>query len=179
MTKRLGALSFGVALLMGGVIGFAVAQAPPKPQEGDDEGQSIQLADVPAPVRAALGKHTAEKNVKQVSKEIERGMTVYEFAYEADGKAGEVEISESGDVLEVETAIQVSALPKAASAAIAKAYPKGTIKEAEAIQAFFYEVVVTSDGKDRELTVTAGGQLDDDDNGEDDDDDEDDEEDDD
>src|SRR5687768_18520341 len=100
MNKRI--VTVGIAaLLLGGIVGYGVAQAPPK---ADDEGQAtLKLADLPAAVREAVATLAQASDVKQVSIETSRGMKVYEIAYQAAGDiSGEAEISEMGDVLEVD-----------------------------------------------------------------------------
>jgi hypothetical protein len=176
MNKSIVRAGLAPLLLSAGATGFALAQAPPKPPtDDDDKAPTIKLADTPAPVRAAVAKLTAEKNVKQVTTETSHGVTTYEVEYQADGKTSEAELSANGDVLEIVTSLKADALPSAAAAAIAKAFPKATISEAESVQQFSYEVVVTLNGKTVELNVDAAGNIadDDDDEDEDDDDDED------
>jgi hypothetical protein len=174
MNKRIVEWGLALVLLSGGAIGLALAQAPRGEAnqviEDDGDKAGIKLADAPAPVRAAIAKLTADKNVKQIFKEVSNGTTTYDVEYQVDGQASDVEISESGEVLEIATVIKAAALPEAASKAVAKAFPKGTIKGAESVQVFFYEVVVTVNGEDREIKVGANGQIadDDDDDGDDD-----------
>ena len=171
-TKRL-PLAVAALLLTLGLIGYALAQNSAVAKstaasnliasEDEDDETPINLGDAPAAVRAALAKITPDKNVKKVIKEVDDGITTYEVEYEADGKASSVEFSEGGDVLEIETTLAANALPAAVSQAIAKAFPKGSIKEAAAIQTYHYEVVVTVNGKEKEVEVAANGQMDDDD----------------
>lgn len=154
-------------LVSGVAIGLALAQAPrgDANQIADDDDANkagIKLADAPAPVRAAIARLTADQNVKQIFKEISNGSTTYDVEYQVDGQASDVEISESGEVLEIATVIKAGALPEAASKAVARAFPKGTITGAESVQVFFYEVVVNVNGVDREIKVGANGQIADD-----------------
>lgn len=161
MNKLIVGVSVAVLLLGGSAIGFAFAQAV---NDDEDNKAIVQLADAPAPVRAAIAKLTSEKNVRQVARETDAaGRTTFDVEYDAQGRALEAEISDSGDVLEVSTAINADALPAAAANAIAAAYPGGTIKAAESKEVFFYEVVVMADGREHEVQVTANGQIGDDD----------------
>jgi hypothetical protein len=162
MTKRTFGVSLAVLLAGSGAIGYAFAQAV-----NDDAGEdksAIKLSDAPAPVRAAVAKITNEKNVTRVHAETNSdGSTTFDVAYQTDGKSSEAEISENGDVMEISTIINANALPTAAANALAKAFPNAPVKAAESKQVFFYEVVVSVNGQDKEVRVAASGQMGDDD----------------
>ncbi|MCI0363796.1 MAG: hypothetical protein L0Y44_16000 [Phycisphaerales bacterium] len=162
MQKRIFGIGCAVALISGGTIGFAWAQAA-APQAQDKP--RLTLADTPAPVRAAVVRLTREGNVTQVVKEVDsKGNTTYDIEWEAQGEATDAEFSETGEVIELATHINANSLPPAVSSAIAAAFPGATIKGAEAKQLYFYEVVVVMpDGKSREVAAAANGQLGDDD----------------
>jgi hypothetical protein len=163
MKSPIVAVSLAVVLLGGGAIGFAFAQAVE-----DDEANkgAIRLADAPASVRAAVAQLTTDKNPKVYKETDAGGRTTFDVEYQADGKLHDAEISDSGAVLEISTKINGDALPAAAANAIATAFPKATIKAAEAKQVFFYEVVVTTEAGEREVVVAANGQIGDDDDDE-------------
>lgn len=152
-----------------GAIGVAYAQqtkppapAPPAAMHAaahEDDEVIIKLADAPQAVRDAIAKLTADKNIKQVSRETDDGVTIFEVEYESAGKSMSADLSEKGDVLIIDTKITADSLTDAASRAIKKAYPKGTIKGTEAVQEFYYEVIVEVDGKRHEVKVTATGEV--------------------
>ena len=175
MNNRSLALSLSALLVTGAAIGLAYAQTPPaKPpatpptapkqaekDEGDEANEvTIQFADAPAAVKIAAIKLTPEKNIKKVSKETDEGVTIFEVEYtSSDGKSMSADLSEKGDVLSIDTDIKPEALTEAAAKAIKKAYPSGTIKGAEAVQEFYFEVRVMADGKPHEVKVTATGEI--------------------
>lgn len=172
MNHRSLAISLSAVLLTGAAIGYAYSQTPPvKPpatppkqaekDEADEANEvTIQFADAPAAVKTAAIKLTPEKNIKKVTKETDEGVTLFEVEYtSADGKSMSADLSEKGDVLAIDTDIKPEALTEAASKAIKKAYPSGTIKGAESVQEFYYEVVVMADGKPHEVKVTATGEI--------------------
>jgi hypothetical protein len=79
--------------------------------------------------------------------------------YEVDGQTRSADISANGDVMAIESTVKNETLPKAVTDAIAKAHPKSSIKSAESVQEFFYELVVMVDGKPHEVKVTAAGGI--------------------
>lgn len=167
MTRTLVALA-----LAGAILGIAWAQdkppavpgqkAPAKPEAKEEdeaaEAQEMKLADAPKPVQAAINKLTGGKSAK-ISKESDEGVTIYEVAYEVDGQKHSADISAAGDVIALEAVVKADSLPKAVTDAIAKAHPKSTIKQAESVQEFFYEIVVTVDGKNHALKVSPAGEI--------------------
>jgi len=174
MWTRKIAMIIAAAVLTCGLVAFAQHQnpkkdppAPGKPQtdakqhdEGDEDNETaIKLADAPDVVRAAILKLTPEKNIKAVTKEMEHGMTLFEVEWEADGASKSADLSDKGDVLAIDTIVKPDALPPAASAAISKHFPKSTVKSAESVQQFYYEVLVMVDGKPNEVKVAANGQI--------------------
>jgi hypothetical protein len=67
----------------------------------DDENEvSLELADLPAPVREAVLARTSEDNITQLTSEVEGGQTVYEVEYTVDGMETEAEFDASGNLLE-------------------------------------------------------------------------------
>jgi hypothetical protein len=164
------------ALVCGGVaIGVTLSNIT---HEDEDDRIAVQLAEAPASIRAAVAKLAAETDVRQVFKETDsRGRTTWDVVYESHGRASEAEISDDGDILEISTTISTQALPAAAAKAVASAYPKGTIKAVESKEVFLYEVIMMTDGGEREVQVSANGQIADDDDEDADDEDEDDEDD--
>jgi uncharacterized membrane protein YkoI len=75
-------------------------------EEGDDEDeddeQEIDLASVPAAVKQAALAAVPGLKLTGAEKETEHGKLVYCLEGTADGEAVEVEVSASGDVLEIE-----------------------------------------------------------------------------
>lgn len=162
MNRNLIAAGLAGIALTGGLLAFAhvpQGQPPAKEKEGDEV--VVKLADAPAPIRAAIAKLTPEKGVKKVTKETDEGVTAFEADYEVDGVACSAKLTERGEVMELEKGVNAGALPEAVSKAIAKKYPKGAVKSAEAVQLFYFEVVMTTDGKTHEVKVFASGEVED------------------
>ena len=64
--------------------------------------QDIPLSDVPAAVMEAASQAVPGIVITEAEIEEEDGQKVYELSGEADGKAYEIEISGTGEILEVE-----------------------------------------------------------------------------
>jgi uncharacterized membrane protein YkoI len=143
----------GVAVV-GAMLAFTRLSSPGPEDKHEVE---VKLTDVPAPVRGAIAKLTAESAVRKVVKETKGGVTVYEVEYTAGGADVSAKLTDSGMVLELERA--APALPEAARAALGKAFPGATIGAASAVQAFYYEVAVTAEGHKREVKVDASGEI--------------------
>ena len=71
-------------------------------EEGDDEEQAIPLDQVPALVLQAAQKAVPGLIVEEAELEVENDVTVYGLEGSAAGKEVEVEVSATGQVLEVE-----------------------------------------------------------------------------
>jgi hypothetical protein len=166
MNNRSAIVSVATVFLASVAIGYTYAQTPPKPAnpaqaEKDEEANEtpIKLSDAPAPVKTAIAKLTPEKDIKKIVKESDEGVTIFEVEYQTDGKAHSADLSEAGDILALEAEVKADALPQAVSKAVTKAFPNSTIKSAESLQEFYYEVVVMADGKPHHVKVNATGEI--------------------
>ncbi len=90
----------GAAVLALGATAFAMSRA-----DGDERGerserqQTVQMGDLPAPVRQAVQRQLQGGPVQHIEKRTEEGRTVYEVRTERDGKPTEMVIGEDGRVL--------------------------------------------------------------------------------
>jgi len=134
--------------------------------EGDDEG-AIELSEAPRAVQRAIRNIVADNPIQQIEKETEEGVTTYEVEFLVDQVKYSARMTEQGEVMELEHEVSAEALPQAAARAIQKEFPRGTVKSIEAVQLFFYEVeITTANGKTREVTVFASGDIEDEDDDE-------------
>lgn len=62
--------------------------------------KTVAMADVPAPVRATFEQQAAGGTFTEVKMEKENGVAVYETHYMKDGKKHEIEVDETGKLLE-------------------------------------------------------------------------------
>jgi len=92
--------------------------------------QEVKLADLPAPVRAAVEKWLAGGTIKKITKEEEAGKVVYDVEATVKGKHAEADIAADGTVLTTEEEIAFDSLPKAVRDAAEKYF--GGTKELKA-----------------------------------------------
>ena len=72
--------------------------------ERDEDATEVLLADVPPAVRETITRESDGAPVGAIMRETENGRTVYEAKISKGGKTWEVEVDESGKVLEREAA---------------------------------------------------------------------------
>jgi hypothetical protein len=72
--------------------------------ENGDEGEHVDLDQIPTPVRAAAMARLPTLVLVRAEREVEHGVLVYELIGTVNGEASELEISEFGNVLAVERA---------------------------------------------------------------------------
>lgn len=131
--------------------------------DSENESRKISLQDAPEAVKAAILKIAGSNPVKEIEVEYEDGFAEYEAEYLVDNVEHSVVCSETGDIMELERKVDPNTMPKAALATISKKFPGAEIKEAEAVQSFYFEVELVKNGKKMELTVSANGCIDEDD----------------
>jgi hypothetical protein len=84
-------------------------------------------SNLPAPVLKALKDNRPGAEIDKLSIEKEHGVTVYDFEFKAS--QGEMDVTEDGTVLDVETVIQMTELPEAVAATIRREAKGGAIKQ--------------------------------------------------
>jgi uncharacterized membrane protein YkoI len=102
-------------VVMAGAVGYA--------------GQ-VALKDLPPEVRATVERETKNAKLKGVSKEKEKGKTVYELESIVDGRTRDLMIDGSGKVYVVEEQMDPEKLPSAVRDAF---QAKGTIVKVESV----------------------------------------------
>jgi uncharacterized membrane protein YkoI len=148
----------------GQFLGFDEEEEAEKEEEEAIE-KEIQLAQAPQAVQDAIKKIVGENPIKKVIEEKEEDVTTYEAEYTVGDIEHSVDCAATGEILELENAVEANALPAAALKEITKDYPGAVIKEACAVQVFFYEVEVEINGKKQEIKVYATGDIEDEDEG--------------
>ncbi|NVB80707.1 MAG: hypothetical protein HOV81_20090 [Kofleriaceae bacterium] len=72
-------------------------------QEKNEEShqhQLVKMEELPAAVKATVEREAQGKQIEKIKKETEHGVTKYEVDMISNGKEHEIEISESGKVIE-------------------------------------------------------------------------------
>jgi uncharacterized membrane protein YkoI len=121
----------------------------------------VKLEQLPPAVQAAVKEQTRNASLVGLSKETEKGKTMYEVETKVDGKSRDVTLDASGSVVEIEEEVDIATLPAAAKAAIEKKAAGGRITKVEKLTAgpnASYEAAITSkSGKKTEVGVNADG----------------------
>jgi hypothetical protein len=124
----------------------------------------VKLEDLPAAVQHSLTEQTKTATIVGLTKEVEKGKTVYEVETKINGKTRDLLLDASGSVIETEDEVGVDSIPASAKAAILKrAGPGGTIQKVEKVTAgsnVSYEAAIrTRSGKSIEAGVNADGSF--------------------
>jgi uncharacterized membrane protein YkoI len=124
--------------------------------------KDVTLAEVSEPARATINKETAGGRVDKVTREVERGKTVYDVEATVGGKHMEYLIADAdGEVLGTEVPIEFSHLPEPVRAATEKYF--GTITGLTIMKGVEYgethfEIEGLKHGKKVEVTFNSEGK---------------------
>src|SRR5881296_49813 len=89
-------------------------------KQSEEKPQTVTLADLPAPARAAVEKWLAGGTVQKIEKEEEAGKVIYDVEATVKGKHAETDIAADGTVLTTEEEVAFDSLPKAVREAAEK-----------------------------------------------------------
>ena len=126
-----------------------------------EKEQKIDLAKVPAAVRRAADMAAPGVTWHHASQETK---TIYELTGKnAHGREVEVEVTPEGEVIEVETAIPLHEVPKAALDAFKAKYPHLKATGAESVwergRIVAYDILTRKDHKSVEYRVSPDGKT--------------------
>src|SRR5258708_14856307 len=124
--------------------------------------KKIERPDLPAAVEKTVAAQSKGAIIRGFSKEMEKGKTTYEVQMTVNGHTKDLEVDESGVVIEVEEQVALEALPTAARIGLQAKAGKGRITKVESItkqdRLVAYEAQVDTDGKKSEVQVGADGK---------------------
>ncbi len=139
------------------VLGALLAFAQNDPKGGDYEKQ-IKESEVPKAALDTLKKLAGGAPFTEFAEEVEHGQKYYEGSWKtADGNVDGL-VTETGDVVEIEESIPAAKVPNGAKTAIEKTAGKDTTVHFERKTVYLFEAHFKSDGKGREIIVTADGR---------------------
>lgn len=125
-----------------------------------EEETSVSLADTPAGVQAAIRNFQAGGTLKGITSENEDGVIIYEAEYDVNGKEHSLKMASDGTILEIEKAVDSTALPAAVLANLQKKFPDCTVKKAETVEKHFIEVkLITDGGETHEVKLSPTGAM--------------------
>lgn len=145
MTRRISFLFVAVAA----VAGLAVA------------AKSIEVKDLPPAVQKTVQEQSKGAEIKNISKEKEKGAWQYEVETMRNGKHRDFNVAANGTLITVEEEIAISNIPAVAKAAIEKKVGTGKLTMVETVTkdgTTMYEGIYTNkSGKKLEVLVKADG----------------------
>ena len=125
-------------------------------------GKRLQLKDLPAAVQTTVQTNLKGGEIKSIGKQMEAGIQQYEIETVLNGKSRDFNVDTKGNLLLVEEATSIDAIPDAAKASILKRVAGGKLRTVEIFtktgQAPMYEAAYTdTKGKKHEVLVKADG----------------------
>jgi uncharacterized membrane protein YkoI len=123
---------------------------------------AVKMKDLPPAVQKTVQEQTKGAQIKGLSKEVEKGKTMYEVETVVNGKSRDLLIDASGALVSVEEPVTIDAIPAAAKAAIERLAAGGKIKSVESVtkgQTVTYEAVIAKGLKKSEVVVAADGSV--------------------
>lgn len=125
--------------------------------------QTMKLEDAPRAVRDAALRAVPGVTLISVSTEIEDGKTIFEFkAQDRYGAPLEIDVTEGGDLQEVEWPLELNDLPPTVRAALDKAAPnfKGIAERSERPRGVVvYEFEGVSSDGEVDIEITESGEI--------------------
>ena len=121
-----------------------------------------KIEDLPAAVQASVKEQTRNATLVSISKEVEKGKTVYEVETSVNGKTRDLMLDAAGKVTSIEEEADLAGIPDAARQAIQKRAAGGTVKKVEIVTVgsiVTYEAAIQKGGKSFEMTVNADGSA--------------------
>jgi hypothetical protein len=124
--------------------------------------KSLQVKDLPAAVRRTVQDTLKGGEIRNISKEVEKGVTQYEVETMLNGKHRDFNVDAKGKLVVVEEEIDIAGIPAAARAAIEKKMAGGKLGMVEKVDkgdgVALYEASYTSKaGRKGAVLVKADG----------------------
>src|SRR5690348_15939177 len=93
----------------------------------------LQVKDLPTPVQKTVQATVGRGEIKNISKEVENGMTQYEVESMLNGKHRDFNVDATGKLVVVEEEVDLGSIPAAAKAAIEKKASGGKLGMVETV----------------------------------------------
>ena len=126
----------------------------------DKSDELVALGQTPGAVQLTIQQHATALDIKKIEMETEEGQAVYSAEIVKDGHATELEVAADGTLLEADEEMALEAAPEAVRTALAaqagQVIEISKRTEAGVVQ---YEATLEQNGKERELVLTADGQI--------------------
>jgi hypothetical protein len=128
----------------------------------EKKGKGLQLNDLPAVVQKTVQANLQGGEIRNIGKEREDGLEQYEVETVLNGKSRDFNVDAKGNLLVLEVATTIDAIPAAAKASILKHVAGGKLAVVETFtktgQPMMYEAsYADKNGKRHEVLVKADG----------------------
>lgn len=124
--------------------------------------KQVKLEDVPAAAQKVIQEHTLDGTDKKITREKEDGKHFYKVEYNKDGRKHELQVDDTGKILETEEILTMEDLPNVVKETVKKESAGAEIKEL-ALETegdeTFYEVEFEKDGKEHEVKISKDGSV--------------------
>lgn len=123
---------------------------------------AVKMKDLPPAVQKTVQAQTKGAQIKGLSREVEKGRTMYEVETMLNGKSRDLLIDATGALVSVEEPVAIESIPAAAKAALDRLAAGGKIKSVESVtkgQTVTYEAVIAKGLKKSEVVVAADGSV--------------------
>jgi len=129
--------------------------------EGDDEEDEdeVPISQIPQAAREALLKYARGAPLKEVEREKESGVELYEAEWKVNGREHEAKVTADGVLVELEEKVPAGAVPAAVRSAATKLFPNGTKVKFQKKTIVLYEVEAKVAGKEREVLISPTGKV--------------------
>ncbi len=125
--------------------------------------KSVKMKDCPPAVQKTIQEQSQGAAIRGISKETDKGKTVYELELMVNGHSKDMLIDTAGNVIEVEEQMAINQLPAPVRTEIERQAGKGKITKLESLSkggaVVAYEAVIKTGAKSREVKVDTGGKL--------------------
>ena len=126
--------------------------------------KKLAMKDLPPEVQKTVQDQLKGGEIKNISKEVEKGVTQFEVETMLDGKHRDFEVDSKGTLLVVEDEVSIDAIPAAVKGTILKSVGSGKLVLVQTVNKpggeMMYEAAWTGkSGKKHEVLVKADGRT--------------------
>jgi uncharacterized membrane protein YkoI len=141
---------------------FALGYAAAEDEDDDDDSEeSIAFSALPEGVRKTAEDYFGTSSGLEAEKEVEDGVTLYCVEGDKDGGEAEIEMTESGEIVEVERETEFAKLPSNVRHILQSKFSGAEFVEVEAKEIRFYDVKVKTAEGTKEVRISAAGKIED------------------
>ena len=123
----------------------------------------VKMKDLPEAVQKTVNEQSKGATIKGLSKEVEKGQTLYELELSVNGHSKDITMDATGNVVEVEEQVQIASLPEVVQTAIKQNAGTAQIQMVESVikggTLQYYEAHIKKGLKKSEFKIGTDGKL--------------------